>query len=462
MLVKSRMLQERYKQNPLAVLRCVLCLGVGLPLTLWANFSLAESWTFPLKVEETHAAARRLKCFSSVRGTCTEEMDTTERLTYPPIRSASALYGVFPKGNTPVDPGTEIHLLFDESQGTGTGYDRLYFDQNENGDLTDDGHFGIPDEPPEGFYPQKDCRFSDYFESVTVSFGESALTLRFIPHLYISRRGHISLSFTPEHSRVGQIEFAGQRFQAFLTQVIYATPGFDSPYAALFLIRDDGSQQCRQWDMNRLGLIRKFDGQLYRFSATQDGSQLTVSENRSPLGKFAMGQPREKLRLAVIEGLLTSATSSVIVGDRRPKTRSLIPKAVSRLPVGNYSIDHLRLLFNSLTFSLRAYRKETIQTESEASSSPIYPIEIRQRKPFLYNFRTPPKTVFVGIEKDAQLRRGDMISIRALLVFEDLNVAFSGIREIRPNGKSGVPLMPTVVVADSSGRIVTKGTMRYG
>jgi hypothetical protein len=56
----------------------------------------------------------------------------------PECKSRHPLFGVISQDGMQVSGGSGMAFLFDESLGTGKGYDRLVVDQNRNGDLTDD------------------------------------------------------------------------------------------------------------------------------------------------------------------------------------------------------------------------------------------------------------------------------------------------------------------------------------
>ena len=71
---------------------------------------------------------------------------------YPAFTSGKPIYGSFryAREYRKKDSGILYYFAIDESGGTGTGYDRLYFDLNRDLDLTNDRPLTPHKEPPEG------------------------------------------------------------------------------------------------------------------------------------------------------------------------------------------------------------------------------------------------------------------------------------------------------------------------
>jgi hypothetical protein len=377
---------------------------------------------------------------------------------YPEFKSEKPFYGKTTFDESVVRYGIGIDYCFtlDESGGTGTGYDRLYFDVNHDLDLTNDGVLS----PMENL-PVQSARMSQpNSKDVTFEYLEFALDrgpaklpvpLKVIPQLKMGSE-HPMVSFTLPTVRRGWIRIGSQVFEAVLSQSTTITGSYASPTTRLKIDHRHPILYLLCWR-------HYVDGTFYILSSTPSGDKLTVTPYTGPFGVLEVGTEDRNVKEGKVEaGLLVSEDAVIDVGkcprvDGKP-----------RIPVGDYSRWDLNLRLGDLSFRLGTLAN----FEETPSDPPKFPIRIRQDKPCVINLSSKPKIVFRQPDAGERFKVGSEIRVVTHIHDPVMDASLTKLldtrREIRQDRNAIEILLdvdqridPTVEFTNSSGEHVAWG-----
>jgi len=402
---------------------------------------------------------------------CTKER-VEEVKKYPEFKSDNAMFGTVIFDRNQIDPeaGIKFQVAIDESEGTGKGFDRLYFDLNGDLDLTNDEPVKPAEEPPKGI-PTSGV----VFDFLNVKF-EGVAPLKILPRVRPSGSTRAYLYLTAAVARQGKIKIGEVEYNALLTQARGITGRFDRPGTGLMLTPVDGAAGARPVGGGSLGSMFDVDGTLFQVSASPTGDKLTVGPFRGDGGvlRVAAGD-RKKIKKLGIVGSLVSADVMVPLGDMRSMTAKKRNKY--RLPVGDYAPSYLAIDFGDLTMSFsRNYYSED-GTRPETLKPATCSFKIRKGKPFVLDFADKPVILFNSPAKDVAVKPGSTVRVGAIIVEPKLDLLLRGLQDttktIRertvtgPDGKKvTIPqyasLDPTVVITNSAGKKVAEGKIPFG
>jgi len=278
---------------------------------------------------------------------------------YPDFASKKPIYGSirFDRRLREPESGILYYFALDESQGTGKGYDRLYFDSNRDLDLRNDPVLKPWPDHPKGadYFPGRDTeqvvfeRFSIRFDWGPAGKRAVQFVLRLVRH-GSGGRAYSHVSLMRAQICEGEIKLGNRRFLAMLGNNSQITSRLDSPEAALHLAPVGGSGNVggsEWWGGDWLSSIQKVDGKFFTFSASPAGDRLTVHPYRGELGTFEIGPGGRTLNRMTIEGCLQSANSFVALGGEMLGGQ-LREARSCQVPVGDYVLALVSVQFGRL------------------------------------------------------------------------------------------------------------------
>ncbi|MFH0945397.1 MAG: hypothetical protein V2A76_09395 [Planctomycetota bacterium] len=398
---------------------------------------------------------------------------------YPSRKSAEPFYGSIDFG--PAAGGVRKYVI-DESGGTGTGHDRLIIDLDQDLDLTNDAPLGPHPEPPVRADTYRDLMEQVCFQSfrVTCDYGPAGeRPVEVLPRLSVrasNDQPYRSMTFTATRAREGSLTLGDRCLKLYLGNARYAARPFDGPGTTL-LISDEGGRggSPHWWGGDQLRAMHRLDGQLYGFSATPLGDELTVRRYRGDLGTFELAAGDRKLEQFSMEGSLENERVAVAVGQTAEGSWNE-PAASCRLPVGNYRPSYLDLEYGHLKISISFNYHADGKPRGYTDRSPVYAIEVRKDQPFILDFSTPPEVMFAAPAKEQRYRRGEAVEVLAVLTDPKLDIMFRRIYDTSQTTRkestsaagrtsiSGrrVSLDPKVIITRASGEKIVEGTLPFG
>lgn len=370
-------------------------------------------------------------------GDCGEQPNADVR-TYPVFKSGKPLYGSvrFASEYGQKGSGIQYHFALDESEGTGKGYDRLYFDLNRDLDLTNDTPLVPLKSPPDGailkYSSIKQQVCFDYLK-VNFDFGsDGRRPLEIVPRLTISESGYTSLSFVTTKAHKGKIEVASRQYTVLLGHNYLIGGWFDLPSTALHLIPEDKNNRRPQWwGADQFRAIHKIQGTHYRFSATPAGDKLFVRPYEGDFGTFKIGSGWRFILNKNVSGSLISKDAALAVGKGLERDWPKPTRSCS-LPVGDYLPASLTITFGPLRISVSDNYHSDGKPRDRSGRPPVYGIKIRKNKPFVLDFSNKPDVIFASPPADFRLKPGEKLDVKAVLVDPELNIMIRSL-EAKPS-----------------------------
>ncbi len=444
-----------------------------------------REWTFRLKEVSAFDLTERAREFGEGQQAITHPGPDPNVKVYPRFHSQQPLYGrvsfadLFGKP----DPHTIYQLALDESRGTGKGYDRLYFDLNQDGDLTNDKVLSVQRNPPKGAATNyADTTQQACFENLAIplAFGsQGERPLEMMPRLRVSREGYKWVHFVTTQARRGRIHLAGAKYDVLLGHNHITAGWFDHPWTALRVI-PVGSESRPVWiGGNQLAALHKIDGTFYRFSATPAGNKLMVRSYTGPLGVLEVGAGSRSVDIMDVQGSLRSRTMTVAVGEVGRDYRAtpvVSPVQTCKLPVGDYLPEDLTVRFGKLRINLSNNYHSDGRRMDLRNRPWVYGIHIRADQPFVLDFSNQPAVLFARPARDHRVKLGEELSVMAVLIdpVQDFMIrhlddtaqkqekASAGPYGPRHHYEQDVSLDPKVTIARANGEIVAEGVMPFG
>lgn len=373
---------------------------------------------------------------------------------YPKLTSNRPIYAKVDLDFDPFQNTVQTyHLVLDESKGSLTGYDRLYFDANGDGDLSDHRPVG-----PAQMFQQRDVA-KLVFQPVQVEFHYGADPQPYRCPLVASLHGTqhgMSLWLAVPTFRLGQIKLGSRSLEAGLQQMPCITGRFDRP--STYLVLNGQWEPLSRW--------RRVDGTLYAFSATPQGDRLTARPYTGPWGLLQRTCTAPNgMEIRLQECQLRSDQAIIDINDCTAEAGGV------RVPVGEYRMDrYLVLRVGALRLMLLSY--ELPPELDKPHRPPVFFIKIDPTRPCTLDQGSKPQIVFekplptdritAGQEVTVAARIHDLV--RDLVVFnlEDTQcketIQNPGTRPYERN----VVLDPQVTITDSAGKVVAQGKMPFG
>ncbi len=378
---------------------------------------------------------------------------------YPAFASDKPVYGSigFTADLTALGSGLEYCFAIDESGGTGTGYDRFYFDVNHDCDLTNDAALGCmvnPPADPESGRGQENIVFDYVQVDLGALSGEGRRLQKVMPRLTQFSQ-YRYLSFIVPTARRGKIEIGGKEHEAVLAQSPFITGRYDLPATGLHL---DGATDPLPF----LSHWRRIDGTFYVLSATPEGDQLTVRAYDGAFGSLEVGPGRRSVETSLERGYILNRDVMLDLG-KCEKTDGRL-----KVPVGDYMPLQLQARLGELRIGLRA----DLSSPREEGKAPVLGIQIRQDKPFVLDFSAEPQVVFRNPASKQRFKLGEQLKAEAVVRDPMLDALITGLEDTTKKRQtvqtSGGPydlyesLDPTVRIVNSAGECVAEGPMPFG
>jgi len=399
---------------------------------------------------------------------------------YPEFASKKPIYGSirFDERADEKESGTLYYFAIDESQGTGKGYDRLYFDSNRDLDLRNEAVLKPwRDHPKEAEQQYGGLKEQVVFESLPLNFdcGPAGVrAIQLLPRLGSSSykdkvSNHVSFARTTIY--VGDIELGNQQFHAILGKQSAVTGRLDSPNTSLLLLAvgRSGSVGSRRCTYN-INATLKADGKFFTFAASPAGDELTVRPYQGELGTFEVGAGGRTLDMMALHGSLEAAHTAVFVGGEELQGSPTAARSC-QVPVGDYLLAGLYVHFGRLMIHISVnYHADGKPWDIDVHPRG-YPIAVRMDKPFVLDFSNQPEVLFASPAKDSRVKLGETLEVKAVLVDPKLNFMIRTLEDpSRKETKSlrrgsytgGVSLDPHVVITRANGEKVAEGVMPFG
>lgn len=399
---------------------------------------------------------------------------------YPTFTSRVPVFGSVQFGRRPDTTNSDLLYYFaaDESNGTGKGYDRLYFDANRDLDLRNDQTAKLQRSPPDhGYRPNfsgiKALAVFDFLRLNLSTNGSGPDLVEIMPRLLLTgddTNTYRFMFFVRTHFFEGDIKVAGEKFHARLGNDYAISPSFDFPGTALEL----SGKKTSLWGGNRISAMHKVKGQLFSFSANPAGNELTVHPYLGDLGTFETGPGTRSLtnHNFNLTGSLVARDWAVAVGgeikDGRP-----VEASRCQVPVGDYLPEFLTLQFGQLRIQLsQNYHSEGKRLGREGRTN-VYGIAIRKEQPYVLDFSNQHEVMFTSPTNSQQVKPGDTLLVAAVLVDTKLDMMIRRLDDASrkqtkdAEGKAlgyerNLSLDPTVIITRTNGEKVAEGVMPFG
>jgi hypothetical protein len=437
---------------------------------------------------------------------------------YPKLNSKQPLYGRLQFGRSLTNrDGVAVYFVLDESGETPapevkaeakadakdakakkpakrhavnpklSSYDRLYFDANRDGDLTNDPLLKPMKHPPWKSFPGYTYKERMAFElaKLDVDYGPGVGVRPFsvFPWIMVNEgeQRPMAMRFAAPVVRKGTIRIGKDEYEALLMQQFALTGRFDHPITSLKLTPKNHQTRLQSFgfESEMLMSMRRFGDQFYTIAASPLGDKLTVTSYRGPFGLFKIGPGDRKLKDLGFAGSFRSETTALGVGpDGADSGEAKTKMTECKLPVGDYLPSYLTVSYGGLQISLSDnYHAEGHSRDMGRRRT--YAIRIRADKPFLFDFSNKPAIVFASPATDKPVKLGDDVRVAAVLTDPKLDIMIRRLDDPSKKKKETVKyrvgkemkeytyerslsLDPTVTITNSAGKKVAEGVMPFG
>ena len=452
----------------------VLLWAVGL--TAMAALASAASVDSKQAVFKLHAVSvfeAGLDNFLRGQMTFCETNPFPEVKSYPAFVSKQPLFGSvrFAAGNGQTNGGMQFYFAVDESQGTGKGYDRLYFDLNRDLDLRNDPVLLTHQQPVKRvvlnstqYYPQV------FFDPLSINFDLGAAGTRpvqIMPRLEVSTYGKVEsklVKFVRTQLYQGEITLGGERYQAWLGEDYRIRGRLDEPDTALLLKSvEPGGGWFNWWGADRLKAVHKFGGRLFTCSASPTGEELIVRPYQGDLGGFEIGPGGRAITNLSVSGSLEAQELAVPVGG---DLTNGWPKVARRcqIPVGDYLPNIINVQFGRLGIGISYNYHSEGKPGDRGGRARVYGLRIRRDQPCVLDFSNKPDVMFASPAREQRFKPGDSVEVKAVLVDPKLDFMIRRLYGPGENGSKGRTrsLDPKVLITRADGEKVAEGVMPFG
>lgn len=264
-----------------------------------------------------------------------------------------------------------------------------------------------------------------------------------------------------------EIKMGGVGYKVFLSEKSNSQIGL--------VPRDSTHKTPMWWGADRAGAFYLVGDKYYQLQRQND--RLLVVEYEGKLGVFQAGKGDRDVDEVSFSGSLVGKDISVAVGAVAMEMGWPEKTDKWQIPVGDYRPSHLTTNLDGLSINVSYNYHDDLQGRGMGDREPVYGIEIRQDKPFVYDFSNEPAVVFETPKKDQRFPRGEKIEVSAVLIDPKLDIMIRGLddttqektEEIKGgNGKvigttrRPVSLDPKVIISRLDGTVVVEGVMPFG
>jgi hypothetical protein len=364
-------------------------------------------------------------------------------------------------------------------------YDRLYFDLNNDLDLTNDTVLKPMESPPWSSLSSGGNKEQTAFEylNMDIDYGPDIgkRPYKILPNFVAveyQNKTYYEIFFIATAAREGIIQIGEHKYNAIMAQPYAITGRFDRGATALYLNPMDSQETSHSWgfEENQLSTMRQVDGKIYITTTTPLGDKLIVKPYQGDFGLFKIGPGTRDIKDISVQGSLSTETNSIGFGPTVIAPGVQGKKASEyAIPVGDYLASYITIEYGHLGMSLSDnYHSDGKPQNSERTRT--YGIKIRKDQPFVLDFSNKPEVLFASPAKDKTFKPGEEVTVKAVLVDPVLDIMIRRLNDTRQNKKETiklgdgqeafsdrpVSLDPTVTITDSSGNKVAEGPMPFG
>ena len=451
-----------------------------LLLALLVLFLTAAAWValsvtrteFPLAEVPVLTDLRGEPVFSGQEAVCSMTPSGAVR-KYPQFVSSAPLFGEIDLDSNGSGGAALVayHFAIDESKGAGTGYDTLYFDTNSNFDLTDDVPRVATDRTPN---VRKTC-----FEHITLPWNygpavgqrplgfEPRLLLRQPPNYHLlcfqylcARQGRIRLG---RHSCVVTLvrgHGASGRYDENDTWVQALRP------MQILLFKHGRIVDIRRPQPKTFGLkeMMHLGNKWCRLLTTPLGDKLVVKPYDGDTGILQTGAAGRPVAVRMSSLWWSRDTGGRFSTDADESSPSYNYVERAELPVGDYALEYCELEVGPIYVDIRG-NTNSDGVPDDGKNHPLrYFVEIRKDRPFTFELPKTLDVLFANPARDAHLKPGDTLSVKAGLVDPVHDLTVTSMRDSRRKVSIGraspsAPVTADVEIRDSSANPVARGTL---
>jgi len=385
------------------------------------------------------------------------------QITYPAFQSKNVIYGVVQLGGEyfDIDSGVSYHFAIDESNGNGTGFDRMYFDVDSDKNIVNDTFLSRQSNPPalalRGYSSMKEAICFDNFMLKLPDDPVKTVPIAIMPRLRIGKSGSKSVAFVSAQLKQGRLSIEGKAYTVYLGFGDHISGRFSAPHTDMLLT--DGDSSSSEGRGRWLNTFHKLGEEYYQFSADLSGDRVFVKAYEGKFGVFKLGPGNRDIKEMTANGILMTKTHSFVIG--RPDSLDHVEHIQQcALPVGDYLPKSLEVYYGSL-------RLDCYARLNRRAGPLTYGIHIREDKPFVMDFSNECEVVFNAPGESQRVKVGQVLDVNAILCERELEYAFYRIYATSPSPynkkrKSLTMLNPTVTIRRQNEDVVSTGTMHFG
>lgn len=379
-------------------------------------------------------------------------------VTYPEFKSDKPIYGAITFDMSIFDSQAGIRYCFavDESGGTGTGYDRLYFDLNHDSDLTNDPPVGRMKDVPPGMLSDPSLVLFDEIR-VKLDYGADGVWTQAVMPRLMSMGNLPRMFFAVPTARKGKIVLGSEEVELVLAQSEAISGRYDRPMTGVFLTGKDDLLPV-------LGFWHRIDGTFHRLSATPAGDKIRVEPYSGPFGTLEIGTGgRDIPRPDVDFGFLLSNNACI---DLSACTRT---DGKWSVPIGDYRLFRLAVRYGKYRVGITA---DISPVGPKAARPVVFPLRIRQAKPFVFDLPDRLEVVFRN-PGDEPVKTGETLRVEAALYLPGTDIMIAALDDTTkktetvklPDGREidlFESLDPTIRIVNFAGQMMAEGVMPFG
>jgi len=387
---------------------------------------------------------------------------------YPDFESNTPLYGLILIGAEPDKPdsGACYHFALDESLGPDRGYDWFYFDNDCDGDLSDEIATRPMSNPPDGArMPYGSDVTQVCFNNVNLEVGrdsDESRKIELMPRLLAFNGESRYVCFVATRARKGLISMGGRKFDAFLGHSHQIGGALDLPTTAFHLLpAQNQSNPMPSWiGSEQLMAMQRVGDKLYRFSATPKGDKLFIRPYEGPFGIFEIGAGGREVEKMSAQGGLQSEDTAVPVSHQLGKSPNPAGTRSCRLPVGDYLPVYMTITYGDLQIAISDNYHSDADSRNAPQPKRVYGIKLREEETFTFDFSNDPAVIFASPATNHRLKRGEELRVTAALIDSVFNIMIRGLYDKSSGGRSS--LDPKITIARADGQVVAEGPMPFG
>jgi len=217
----------------------------------------------------------------------------------------------------------------------------------------------------------------------------------------------------------------------------------------------------------------KIDDELFEFMLIEGDTKIAARPYKGPLGTIKLGKGgRELEKVGFTGSLFMKGGISAPIG-------TMIPVQECRIPVGDYTLGtlsgNLYVTYDNLYIRISNYSNARGRSGQKDT---IYPIQVRQDKPYVLDFSNEPIVIFSRPPMNkTTYSRGDEIKFATVLIDPKLDIMINRLHDTsvkvdreykRSDGtvfrtKVNKSLDPIIVIARADGEVIAEGVFSpYG